>query len=116
VARAAPLGPERDTGWHEARKAAKRARYAGETAAPVLGEPARLFAKRMKQVQQVLGIRQDTVIARQSLIALAAQAAGNGQDTFGYAALHGDLAAAASQAEGLLAAEWWRARRAVRTV
>ncbi len=38
-------GTERDVALHEARKAAKRARYAAESAQPVLGAPAKTHAQ-----------------------------------------------------------------------
>jgi CHAD domain-containing protein len=59
----APAGPARDAALHEARKAAKRARYAAEAARPAAGKKARRFAKRMKGVQSVLGDHQDAVNA-----------------------------------------------------
>ncbi|MEK8143221.1 CHAD domain-containing protein [Streptomyces sp. M10(2022)] len=69
-----PPGQDRDLAMHEARKAAKRARYAGEAARPALGKPAKRFAERMKAVQQVLGDHQDSVVARDALRAIAVQA------------------------------------------
>lgn len=104
-------GPLRDTAWHEARKAAKRARYAGETARPAGGKAAKRFADRMKQVQQTLGQRQDTVIARQELGPLARRAADEGRDTFGYATLYADLLTEAAEHEERLGAVWDRAAR-----
>jgi CHAD domain-containing protein len=64
VADRLPPGDERDTEWHEARKAAKRLRYAGEAAAPALGKPAKKLVKRVKQVQELLGDHQDAAVAR----------------------------------------------------
>jgi CHAD domain-containing protein len=63
-ARQAPEGAARDVALHEARKAAKRARYAAEAVEPVFGKRAKRFAKRMKAVQSVLGDHQDAVTAR----------------------------------------------------
>jgi CHAD domain-containing protein len=65
-ARHAPPGPGRDVALHQARKSARRARYAAETASLVTGKPARRFGKQMKKVQSVLGDHQDTVLARQA--------------------------------------------------
>jgi CHAD domain-containing protein len=62
-ARRAPEGASRNEALHEARKAAKRARYAAEAVEPVFGKQARRFAKRMKAVQSVLGDQHDAVIA-----------------------------------------------------
>src|SRR5215472_2093603 len=61
--RAAP-GQQRNEGLHRARKSVRRARYAAEVAAPAAGGQAARFARRMKQVQSVLGEHQDAVIAR----------------------------------------------------
>jgi CHAD domain-containing protein len=62
-ARRAPQGSQRDAALHEARKAAKRARYAAEAVEPVFGKQAWRFAKRMKAVQSVLGDQHDAVVA-----------------------------------------------------
>ncbi|MBO1417916.1 CHAD domain-containing protein [Streptomyces sp. FH025] len=93
---------ERDRALHEARKAAKRARYAGETAAPAVGEAAERYAERMKAVQEVLGEHQDAVVAAG---ALADQAAAGGEP-FGYGALYARQLAAAEAARGRLAEVW----------
>ncbi|KQV09850.1 MULTISPECIES: CHAD domain-containing protein [unclassified Kitasatospora] len=58
-------GEARDAALHRARKAAKRARYLGETAG------AAGLTKRMKAVQETLGAHQDAVVARQALRELA---------------------------------------------
>lgn len=72
---------------HEARKAAKRARYAAEAARPVLGGPAKALARQMKAVQEVLGEYQDGVVAREALRDLALQAHRGGESTFTYGVL-----------------------------
>jgi CHAD domain-containing protein len=86
-ARHAPPGQSRETALHEARKAARRARYAGEAAAPVFGKNARRFSKRMKQVQSVLGDHQDAVIARQAARELGIAAHLAGENAFSYGLL-----------------------------
>lgn len=48
---------------HDVRKAAKRARYAAEVAAPELGEPYDVLAAAMARLQSVLGDHQDSVVA-----------------------------------------------------
>jgi CHAD domain-containing protein len=63
-AQRATAGRARDAALHEARKAAKRARYAAEAVSPALGSEARRFAQRMKKVQSVLGDHHDAVVAR----------------------------------------------------
>jgi CHAD domain-containing protein len=55
---------DRDARLHEVRKAAKRARYAGEAVRPVFGKPAARIATRMEDVQEVLGDHNDGVTAR----------------------------------------------------
>jgi CHAD domain-containing protein len=52
-----------DDTWHAARIRAKRARYAAEAVAPVIGGPATRLAKACAEVQEVLGEHQDAAIA-----------------------------------------------------
>ena len=59
-----PPGGGQEAAYHEARKAAKRARYAGEALSPAFGQDARRFTKQMKKIQSVLGDHQDAVVAR----------------------------------------------------
>ncbi|MFC7468072.1 CHAD domain-containing protein [Actinomadura keratinilytica] len=75
---ALPPGPGRDHALHQARKAAKRARYAAEAARPALGKPAKRYRKHVKAVQQLLGVHQDSVVAREALRQLAVEAHGAG--------------------------------------
>ncbi|GAB3307413.1 CYTH and CHAD domain-containing protein [Geodermatophilus aquaeductus] len=79
---------ETEHALHEVRKAAKRVRYTAEVAAPLLGAPAEALVACMKEVQDVLGEAQDTVVARQWCLRLAAAAVGAGEDTFAYGRLH----------------------------
>ena len=78
----------RELAWHEARKAAKRLRYAAEVARPQLGKPAKRLVREVKEVTQVLGERQDTVVVRTHLLTLAQEAAAAGEPTFTYGLLH----------------------------
>ncbi|MBV6698146.1 CHAD domain-containing protein [Kitasatospora aureofaciens] len=96
---------DRDSALHDARKAAKRARYAGETATPAVGAAAEKYAERMKAVQEVLGEHQDAVVAA---AALAAQADGSGEP-FGYGVLYGRQLADAEAARERLPEVWERA-------
>ncbi|MEV7777482.1 CHAD domain-containing protein [Kitasatospora sp. NPDC088351] len=109
LARAAADPPARDRALHEARKAAKRARYAGETAAPAVGPAAERYAERMKAVQEVLGEHQDAVVAATALLERAT-APGAGR-TFGYGVLYGQQLAAAEAARRDLAPVWARAAK-----
>jgi CHAD domain-containing protein len=80
-----PPGPARDMALHDARKAAKRARYAAEVAEPAGGKAARRIARQMKAVQTALGEHQDAVTAREAARDLGIQAhlAGESAFTFG---------------------------------
>ncbi|WP_327246364.1 CYTH and CHAD domain-containing protein [Streptomyces sp. NBC_01320] len=106
-----PAGLNRDVAMHQARKAAKRARYAGEAATPALGKPAKKFAKRMKAVQTVLGDHQDSVVAREALRTLAAQAHAAGESAFTWGLLYGHEEATAAARERELPGVWDRASR-----
>lgn len=101
-------GTERDLLLHEARKDAKRARYAAEAVASAYGKPAVAFAKAVTRLQEVLGEHQDGVVTREALRELAAAAAAAGEDGFTYGRLHG-LEQARAETAG---AGWRRARRA----
>ncbi|MFH8606356.1 CHAD domain-containing protein [Streptomyces sp. NPDC018029] len=107
-----PPGKQRDVALHDARKAAKRARYTGESAVPALGKPAKRFAKRMKAVQSVLGDHQDSVVAREALRALAIQAHLAGESAFTWGLLYGQEEAAGADRERELPEVWAEASRA----
>lgn len=79
---------DRDVALHEVRKAAKRLRYAAETVRPVVGKDAKRLAKAAKALTSYLGERQDTVVCRAHLRALADAAAADGEPTFTYGRLH----------------------------
>jgi CHAD domain-containing protein len=80
-----PPGGGQEAAYHEARKAAKRARYAGEAVSPALGQDARRFTKQMKKIQSVLGDHQDAVVARgvDRELGIGAYLAGENAFTFG---------------------------------
>ncbi|MFE7478961.1 CHAD domain-containing protein [Streptomyces sp. NPDC057552] len=104
-----PPGPGRDEAMHEARKAAKRTRYAGEAARPALGKPAKRFAKRVKAVQSLLGDHQDSVVAREALRTLAVQSHAAGETAFTWGLLYGHEEATADRRERELPGVWERA-------
>lgn len=106
-----PPGHDRDVAVHEARKAAKRVRYAAEAARPALGKPAKRFAKRMKAVQSLLGDHQDSVVAREALRTLAVQAHAAGEPAFTWGLLYGREEAIAAAQERELPEVWKRASR-----
>lgn len=104
-----PSGADRDLAMHEARKKAKRTRYAAEAATPVLGPPAAALVRSMKSLQGLLGDHQDSVMAREALCELAAQAHAAGESAFTYGVLYGRQEQRAAEAEAALPGEWERA-------
>ncbi|TWV35858.1 CYTH and CHAD domain-containing protein [Streptomyces misionensis] len=101
-----PPGEERDLALHEARKKAKRARYAAEAATPALGAPAAALTAAMKSLTTLLGDHQDSVMARKALRELAAVAHAAGESAFPYGVLHGREEARAAAAEAELPGRW----------
>jgi CHAD domain-containing protein len=71
AADAKPEGDEREELLHDARKAAKRARYAAESVRREFGADAIAFANAMEAVQEALGEHQDSVFTRERLRDLA---------------------------------------------
>ncbi|MFF3338044.1 CHAD domain-containing protein [Streptomyces flavidovirens] len=102
-------GEERDRALHSARKAAKRTRYAADAARPALGKPAKRFSKRVKAVQSALGAHQDSVVARETLRILGAQAHAAGETAFTWGLLYGREEAAAEAGQSELPQVWKRA-------
>ncbi|MFJ2741913.1 CHAD domain-containing protein [Streptomyces sp. NPDC087440] len=105
---ALPPGGERDLALHEARKAAKRLRYAAESARPALGRPANKLRKRVKDVQGLLGDHQDSVVARAELRNLAIQAHAAGEPSFVWGLLYGQEESRAADRERELPEAWRR--------
>ena len=103
-------GQDREVALHEARKAAKRARYAGEAVAPALGRQAGRYAKQMKKLQSVLGEHQDAVIARQVTreLGMIAHLAGENAFTYGLLYDRDDQATARLRERGV---DTWRSAR-----
>ncbi|GAA0570525.1 CYTH and CHAD domain-containing protein [Kribbella sandramycini] len=79
---------ERDHELHEVRKSAKRLRYAGESAVPVLADEATALATRAEEVQEVLGDFQDSVVSRELLRELGVQVHLDGGNAFTFGRLH----------------------------
>jgi CHAD domain-containing protein len=102
-------GPARDTALHEARKAAKRSRYAAEAATPALGKQARRFAKRMKAVQSALGDHHDAVTAGVAARQVSVHAHLAGEDTFSFGLLADRAHRQATDSRRLAMAAWKRA-------
>ncbi len=87
-ARGIPAGPRRDAALHEARKAAKDARYSAEAAGLGFGRPARKFASQMKKIQTVLGDHHDAVVARGTVREIGVQAHLAGENAFSFGVLY----------------------------
>jgi CHAD domain-containing protein len=99
-----PPGEERDAGVHEARKSAKRARYAAEALSPVWPQAGE-YAKGAKRVQAELGDHQDSVVARTALLRLADHTE-LAPHAFALGRLHAREQAAADAAEDALPQLW----------
>ncbi|MET7386316.1 CYTH and CHAD domain-containing protein [Streptomyces sp. NPDC005529] len=107
-------GPQRDTAIHDARKAAKRLRYAAEAARPALGKPAARLGRRAKAVQQVSGAQHDSVVTCGVLRDLAVSAHAAGEPGFTWGLLYGQERASARSRERRLPEAWARVRAAAR--
>ena len=82
--------PEADHLLHQARKAGKRARYAVELAAPVLGKKADKLIAGRKDLQDVLGEHQDSIVAAAFLRAEGVRVGmRSGHNGFTYGLLYG---------------------------
>ncbi|MEU1788304.1 CYTH and CHAD domain-containing protein [Streptomyces sparsogenes] len=111
TALAAPPGQDRDLAMHEARKEAKRARYAAEAARPALGHPAKAFADLMTGLQELLGDHQDSCVARRALREQAEQAHTAGESAFAFGVMYGREEVLAARREAELPALWAEASR-----
>jgi CHAD domain-containing protein len=110
-AKRTPAGPARDVAVHEARKSARRARYAAEAASPVIGKKARRFAKRMKKVQSVIGEHHDTVMARQAARDLGIAGHLAGENAFSFGLLHERESRQAAELDARAFRTWKKASR-----
>lgn len=97
---------EVDAILHDLRKAAKRARYAGEALVPVFGEAAEHYARVMEGIQSVLGEHQDSVVIRAELLDLADAAAAAGESSFTYGRLHARAEALGERTRHLFDEVW----------
>ncbi len=100
-----PSGTGRDLAMHEARKRAKRARYAAEAAS---GFDKRFTdqVRAMKSLQTLLGDHQDSVMAREALRDIAGQAHAAGESAFTYGVLYGREEQRAAEIEAALPEVW----------
>ena len=95
--RAADSAPdeEREVLLHDVRKAAKRLRYATESASDVLGKHGKQLAKAASAITEILGDHNDSMITQGVIGELAAQAEERGESTFTYGRIQGWEAARA---------------------
>jgi len=84
----APPGTSTDEQLHDARKAVKRMRYALETAELLWPRKPKALRKHVRDLTDVLGEHQDTVMARSALSHLVEQAESVGSPTFVHGHLH----------------------------
>lgn len=91
---------------HEARKDGKRLRYAAEAAAPVNSKQAARLTDAAHRVQKALGDYQDSVVTRELLRRLGAEAFTLGENGFSYGRLHALEQSAALEAEDRFYREW----------
>ena len=101
---------DRDTALHEARKEAKKTRYAAEAALPVGGSGAAALITALEDLQELLGDHHDSVVTRQLLRTTGMRAQASGENAFSYGLLHAGLAREAGELEAGLPA----ARKALR--
>lgn len=87
-ARSARNHDHRAESLHEARKDAKRLRYAAEVARPVRTPGAAELISGAEHVQKILGEHQDSVVSREFLRRLGAGSARSGANGFTYGRLH----------------------------
>ncbi|MGY1631649.1 CHAD domain-containing protein [Geodermatophilus sp. SYSU D01186] len=109
-ASARPAGAEREELLHDARKAAKAARYAGESVGRVFGADATAFAQAMEAVQEALGEHQDSVLTRERLRELALNTSST-STAFLYGRLHALEEARAEQSQQHFDDAWKAAGR-----
>ena len=98
---------------HEARKAAKRTRYAAEALEPAVGKPARALAAAMEQFQEELGHHLDTLVTQDRLRSLA-DGTGDPRTAFTLGRLHALAGVRAERSEADVDAAWAVARKASR--
>jgi CHAD domain-containing protein len=108
-ARAMPTGPDRDAALHEARKAAKHARYSAEAVSQAFGKPARRFAKRVQKVQSALGEHHDGVVARAAIREIGVEAHRAGENAFSFGVLYEQDACRARDLEAQARHAWKQA-------
>jgi len=108
----AAVGEERDHAFHQARKAAKRVRYAAEVLAPAYRGEARVVVERFTRLQDLLGERHDAVVARAMLQEEGTRAGpGRGRTGYAFGLLVGHEEAAIADYDRAFPRTWRRATR-----
>jgi CHAD domain-containing protein len=97
---------QHDAALHEARKKAKRMRYAAESTVPVFRGRAKKLAAAAKKVQEALGEHQDTVMARRTLREYGVRAHANGENGFTFGRLHALEQSRADESEREFETAW----------
>jgi CHAD domain-containing protein len=100
-----------DPQLHEARKQFKRARYAAEALTAVAGKPAKQLAKRLTDLQDILGTHQDAMVTQALLLDLDNRARARREDGFTLGLLHARQREAGQRVLRELPAAVRRARR-----
>ena len=103
-------GDDRHHLLHEVRKATKRVRYTAEVAEVEFGAPATALVDCTKQVQDLLGDAQDTVVTRDVAVRVGRAAFAAGENAWTYGRLHALEEARAEAAE----AGFWTLERGLR--
>jgi CHAD domain-containing protein len=106
AARRTAVGTERDAALHEVRKRAKQLRYAAETAAPLRRKRAVRLVAAARQMQEILGDHQDSVVARGELLRLGMKAFLFNENSFTYGRMHAVEEAGASGTEARFVKAW----------
>jgi CHAD domain-containing protein len=105
----------KDTQLHEVRKRTKQSRYALEAVTPITGSRTKQVAKRLADLQDVLGDHQDAVVASQWLHDAALDSSGS-EPAFVAGLLAGSFAADRREQRGRWHDVWKRAARAHRAL
>jgi CHAD domain-containing protein len=108
TAKAAQDGSARDQSLHEARKRAKRLRYAAEAASSVSGKGGATLAAAAHDIQKILGQHHDSVLIRSLLRRLGVEAHLRGENGFSYGRLHCMEQSRAKESEAEFLQAWKR--------
>jgi CHAD domain-containing protein len=99
---------DHDAALHDARKKAKRLRYAAESAIPLFPARAKKLTAMAKRVQEALGEHQDAVLARHKLREYGAQTHLSAENGFTFGRLHALEQVHADHAERRFIEAWER--------